>query len=148
MTDMETAGKFINEESVMPFVAIVTVLALLQFLWLGFQVARARARFGIRAPATSGNDVFERHFRVQMNTLEQLVMFLPTLWIFATYVSALWASALGVIFILGRAIYSVSYVRNPASRSLGFALTATPTLVMFVGIVIWAVRAILLGAVQ
>lgn len=130
----------------MPFVAIVTMLALLQFFWLGFRVARARSRFGIRAPATSGNEIFERYYRVQMNTQEQLVLFLPTLWIFASYVSALWASALGVIFILGRAIYSASYVRNPASRALGFALTATPTLVMFVGVLVWAVRAILLGA--
>lgn len=130
----------------MPFVAIVTVLALLQFFWLGFQVGAARGRYGIAAPATTGNDIFERHFRVQMNTLEQLVMFLPALWIFAAYVSPLWAAALGVVFILGRAIYAASYVRNPKSRSLGFGLTAFPTLAMLIGIVVWAVRAILLGA--
>lgn len=130
----------------MPFVAIVTVLALLQFLWMGFQVASARGRYGVAAPATSGNEVFERHFRVQMNTLEQLVMFLPVLWIFAAYISPLWAAALGVVFILGRAIYAVSYVRDPKTRSLGFGLTALPTLAMFIGILIWAVRAILLGA--
>jgi uncharacterized MAPEG superfamily protein len=130
----------------MPFVAIVTVLALLQFLWLGFQVAFARTRYGVAAPATTGNEVFERHFRVQMNTLEQLVMFLPALWIFATYISPLWAAALGVVFILGRAIYAISYVRDPKSRALGFGLSAFPTLAMLIGIVIWAVRAILLGA--
>jgi glutathione S-transferase len=130
----------------MPFVAIVTVLALLQFFWLGFQVASARARYGVAAPATTGNDIFERHFRVQMNTLEQLVLFLPALWIFAAYISPLWAAALGVVFILGRAIYAASYVRNPKSRSLGFGLTAFPTLAMLIGIVVWAVRAILLGA--
>ena len=130
----------------MPFVAIVTVLALLQFFWLGFQVAAARGRYGVAAPATTGNEIFERHFRVQMNTLEQLVLFLPALWIFAAYISPLWAAALGVVFILGRAIYAASYVRNPKSRSLGFGLTAFPTLAMMIGIVVWAVRAILLGA--
>ena len=130
----------------MPFVAIVTVLALLEFLWLGFRVASARSRFGVAAPATTGHEVFERHFRVQMNTLEQLAMFLPALWIFAAYISPLWAAALGVVFILGRAIYAISYVRDPKTRSLGFALTSLPTLAMFVGILVWAVRAILLGA--
>lgn len=130
----------------MPFVAIVTVLALLQFFWLCMQVARARVRYGVAAPATSGNELFERHFRVQMNTLEQLVMFLPALWIFAAYVSPLWAAALGVVFILGRAIYAMSYVRDPKSRSLGFGLTAFPTVVMLIGVAVWAVRAILMGA--
>src|ERR1044072_4952643 len=130
----------------MPFVAIVTVLALLQFFLLAFRVAGARVRYGVAAPATSGNEVFERHFRVQMNTLEQLVLFLPTLWIFAHYVSPLWAAALGVVFIIGRAIYATSYVRDPKSRSLGFGLTAIPNLLMMLGIAIWAVRAILLGA--
>jgi len=130
----------------MPFVAIVTVLALLEFLWLGFRVASARSRFGVAAPATTGHEVFERHFRVQMNTLEQLAMFLPALWIFAAYISPLWAAALGVVFILGRAIYAISYVRDPKTRSLGFALTSLPTLAMFVGILVWAARAILLGA--
>lgn len=130
----------------MPFVAIVTVLALLQFLWLGFQVAFARTRYGVAAPATTGHEVFERHFRVQMNTLEQLVMFLPSLWIFATYISPLWAAALGVVFILGRAIYAMSYVRDPKTRSLGFGLSAFPTLAMMIGILAWAVRSILVGA--
>ncbi|MBM0104132.1 MAPEG family protein [Steroidobacter sp. S1-65] len=130
----------------MPFVAIVTALALGQFFMLGFRVARARTRYGIRAPATSGNEVFERHFRVQMNTLEQLVIFLPALWIFASFISPLWAAALGVVWLLGRAIYAISYVRDPKSRALGFALTALPTLSMILGILIWGVRAILLGA--
>lgn len=127
----------------MPYVAIVTVLALIEFLWLGIRVGRARAQFNIPAPATTGNDVFERHFRVQGNTLEQLVMFLPSLWIFAFYVSPIWAAALGVVFMIGRAIYAISYVRDPKSRSLGFALTSIPTLIMMIGILVWAVRALL-----
>ncbi len=130
----------------MPFVAIVTALALVQFFLFGLRVARARGRYGVPAPATTGHEVFERHFRVQMNTLEQLVIFLPALWIFASYISPLWAAALGVVFLLGRAIYAISYVQDPKSRALGFALTALPTLAMLIGIVIWGVRAILLGA--
>ncbi|MFC4310228.1 MAPEG family protein [Steroidobacter flavus] len=130
----------------MPFVAIVTVLALLQFFYLSFQVARARTRYGVAAPATTGNEVFERHFRVQMNTQEQLMLFLPSLWIFGAYVSPLWAAALGVVFILGRAIYAAAYVKDPKSRALGFALTILPSFAMMIGILVWAIRAILIGA--
>lgn len=130
----------------MPFVAIVTVLALLQFFYLSLQVGRARSRYGVAAPATSGNEIFERHFRVHMNTQEQLVMFLPSLWIFSAYISSLWAAALGVVFILGRAIYAISYVRDPKTRSLGFGLTILPTMAMMIGILVWAIRAILMGA--
>ncbi|MGH8178808.1 MAG: MAPEG family protein [Steroidobacter sp.] len=126
----------------MAYVAIVTVLALLQFVWLGLSVGRARAKYGIHAPATSGNEVFERHFRVHMNTLEQLVLFLPSLWIFANYVSPIWAAGLGVVFIIGRFIYASTYVRDPKSRSLGFALTALPSFGMMAGILWWAVGAL------
>lgn len=128
----------------MPYVALVTVLALLEFQWFGIMVARARSQFGIKAPATTGNEVFERYFRVQMNTLEQLVMFLPSLWIFAHFVSPIWAAALGAVFVIGRAIYAASYIRDPKTRALGFALTALPTLLMLVGIAVWAVRAIII----
>jgi glutathione S-transferase len=131
----------------MPYLAIVTILALLEFLWFGVLVARARAKHGVPAPATVGNELFERQFRVHMNTLEQLVVFLPTLWIFGHYVSPLWAAALGAVFIIGRAIYAVSYLRNPRSRTLGFALSALPSMAMMVGIVIWAIKAIASGAV-
>ena len=127
----------------MHYVAIVTVVALLQFFWFGWQVGAARSKYNIPAPAISGNEVFERVFRVQMNTLEQLVVFLPALWIFASYVSALWAAVLGAVFIIGRAVYSMTYVRDPKSRSIGFALTALPNLALLIGILIWAVRALM-----
>jgi glutathione S-transferase len=130
------------EGKLMPYVAVVTVVALLEFLFFGIQVARARAKYGIHAPATSGHEIFDRHFRVQMNTLEQLVMFLPTLWIFARFVSPLWAASFGFVFIIGRAVYAVSYVRDPKRRSLGFALTSLPNLIMMVWIVVWAIEAI------
>lgn len=129
----------------MHYVAIVTVVALLEFLVFGFLVARARAKYGIAAPAVSGNEMFERYFRVQMNTLEQLLQFLPVLWIFAHYANANWAAVLGVVFIIGRAVYCRSYVRDPKTRSLGFALTALPILIMMIGILWQAIRALMAG---
>ena len=129
----------------MPYVAIVTVLALLQYTWFGLMVGRAREKYGIAAPATSGNEVFERHFRVHMNTLEQLVMFLPVLWIFGYMVSQIWAAGLGVVYLIGRAVYARAYVRDPKSRSLGFGLTSVPMLLMLLGILIWSVKALIVA---
>jgi hypothetical protein len=119
------------------------VVALLQFFWFGWQVGVARGKYSIAAPAVSGNESFERVFRVHMNTLEQLVVFLPALWIFASYISPLWAAGIGAVFIVGRALYARSYVRDPKSRSAGFALTALPELALLIGILIWAVMALM-----
>ena len=120
----------------MGYVLVVIVLALLQFLLFGLAVGRARARHGIHAPAVSGNEIFERYFRVHMNTLEQLVMFLPAIWLFAQFVDPHWAAALGGVYLLGRTIYFYSYIRDPRSRALGFALSSLPTLLMLAG-VLW-----------
>jgi glutathione S-transferase len=125
----------------MPYLAIVTVIALLEFFWFGTMVGRARARFNVPAPAMTGNEGFERYFRVHMNTLEQLIAFLPVLWIFGYYVSEIWGAALGVVYIVGRAIYYAAYIKDPKSRSLGFALTVLPIFAMMIGILIWAVNA-------
>lgn len=126
----------------MPYVAIVTVVALLQFFWFGWQVGAARAKYNIAAPAVTGNEIFERVFRVQMNTLELLVVFLPSLWLFASYISPIWASVLGAIFIIGRALYARSYVKDPKARSAGFAMSALPALLLLLGVLIWAVWAL------
>ena len=129
----------------MHYVAIVTLLALLEFLWFGILVGRARGKYGIAAPAISGNEIFERQFRVHMNTLEQLIVFLPALWIFARYMNPVWGAALGVVFVVGRAVYASAYMRNPKSRSLGFALTSLPTLFLLIGAAWGAIRAIVAG---
>jgi glutathione S-transferase len=117
----------------MAYVDIVTTLALLQFIVFLMQVARARGKYGVPAPATTGNEIFERHFRVQQNTLEQLILFLPGLYLFAHYFNPLWAAALGLIYLIGRQVYSASYVNDPKTRSAGFGLTFLPTIVLIVG---------------
>ncbi len=130
----------------MPYVELVIGLALVEFFVFGLAVARARGRYNVPAPATTGNEVFERYFRVQMNTLEQLIIFIPSIWIFAHYVSAYVAAGLCVIFIIGRAIYFRTYVSDPKRRELGFALTAFPNLILLGGAIIGSIRAALVAS--
>lgn len=127
----------------MAWVQIVTVAALLQFIAFAWAVGRARVRHDVAAPATAGHPVFERHFRVHQNTLEQLVAFLPALWLFALRVDPQWAAGLGLVYLVGRLLYFLSYTRDPRTRSLGFVMSALPTLVMLVGVLLSAVRSLL-----
>src|SRR5256884_7929070 len=103
----------------MPFVHLVIALALVEFFLFGVAVARARARYNIPAPATTGNEVFERYFRVQMNTLEQLVIFVPAVLLFARYVNAYVAAALGGVFLIGPGPYFHRYRPSAARRPTG-----------------------------
>jgi hypothetical protein len=127
----------------MPYVDIVTALAVLQFVVFGFKVGGARGRLGVKAPATTGNEVFERYFRVQQNTMEMLVVFIPGLYLFSRYFSPLIAVALGVIYLIGREIYAASYVKEPAKRSAGYGLSFLPAAILVVGGLIGAVRALI-----
>lgn len=129
----------------MAYVLLVIVLALLQFVLFGIAVGRARGRYGVHAPAVSGNEHFERYFRVHMNTLEQLIVFLPALWLFAQFVDPHWAAALGAVYLVGRTLYFLSYVKDPKSRELGFALSMLPSLAMLVGVLVEIVRMLSLG---
>jgi uncharacterized MAPEG superfamily protein len=122
----------------MPLVAIVTVLALIQYIVQGVRVGQARQRYGVEAPATTGHAVFERHFRVHQNTLEQLVIFLPGLWMFGWSVSWPIAALLGVVFIAARFIYERGYVADPGRREKGFMLTAIVNGVLLIGALIGA----------
>ena len=124
----------------MAYVDIVTALALLQFMVFGFKVAKARGRYGIVAPAIAGNEIFERYFRVQQNTLEQLIVFLPALYVFSHYYSPLVAAALGVVYLIGREIYAFTYVKDPKKRELGFVLTVLPLAILIFGGLFGAIR--------
>lgn len=125
----------------MPLVHLVVGLALVQFLFFCFAVGRARGTYKVAAPATTGNEMFERYFRVQMNTLELLIIFVPSILIFGQYFGAYVAVALGVIYLVGRLIYFTSYVKDPKSRSVGYGLSALPVMVLLAGSIFGAIRA-------
>jgi uncharacterized membrane protein YecN with MAPEG domain len=128
----------------MPLVHLVIGLALVQFLYFAFAVGKARETWKVPAPATTGNEVFERYFRVQMNTLELLVVFLPASVLFAQYLSSYIAAALGVVYLIGRFVYFSSYVKEPKSRSLGYGLSVLPVMVLLGGALVGAIRAAVL----
>ncbi len=128
----------------MPLVQLVIGLALAQFFFFLFAVGRARHTYKVAAPATTGNAVFERYFRVQMNTLELLVMFVPSILLFSQFFSAYIAAALGAVYLVGRFVYFVSYVKDPNSRAVGFSLSVLPVGALVVGAVIGAIRAAVL----
>jgi len=117
----------------MELVVIVIMLALLEYIWLGARVGLARGRTGVQAPAVTGNEEFERHFRVHYNTIEQLIMFIPGIWFFAQYVHVLGAVVVGLVFIAGRAMYAISYVKDPATRGVGMMLTVFPCYILILG---------------
>ncbi len=126
----------------MEAIAIVTILALLQFVWISVQVGTMRGRHGVKAPAISGHPDFERAFRVQQNTMEQLVVFLPALWMFGHFVKPLWGAGFGLVFIIGRFVYRAEYLKDPGSRSPGFMITFLPTAIMLVWLLVALLRAL------
>jgi glutathione S-transferase len=115
------------------FTALVTCLTILSYFFIIFRVGKARAAFGIKAPATTGNPDFERVFRVQMNTLEWMVAFLPSLWLFAIYVNDPIAAVLGLIWIVGRMLYLTGYSQAAEKRELGFAIQGGATALLWLG---------------
>jgi uncharacterized membrane protein YecN with MAPEG domain len=117
----------------MEIVAVVIVLSLMEYVVFAMLVGRARGQYGVKAPAIAGHEIFERYFRVQQNTLELLVAFVPAMWLFGTYVSATWAALLGLVFIVGRVVYLLGYVADPAKREIGFGLSVLPLFVLLIG---------------
>lgn len=123
--------------------AIVTALALLQFTWFSIQVGSMRAKHGVKAPAMSGPPEFERMMRVQQNTMEQLVVFVPALWLHAYLVNPRWAAAIGLVFIISRFIYRAAYLRDPAKRGLGFTTGFIAIAVLLVWALVTALYAVI-----
>jgi uncharacterized membrane protein YecN with MAPEG domain len=128
------------------FPALITCLALLVYFWNFMNVGMARGKHKIVAPATTGHPDFERKLRIQQNMVEQLVFFIPAVWIFSLTVSVLIGAALGLLFVVGRVLYSVSYAKDPAKRGPGFMIAGFPTMILLFGALIGVIRLFLLDA--
>jgi uncharacterized MAPEG superfamily protein len=122
--------------------ALITALTVFLQVWMMVIVGRAREKYGVAAPATTGNPDFERAFRVQMNTLESTMMFLPALWVFATFLSNRWAAIVGAVWLIGRAWYAIGYQRDAAARSKGFLVSISSIAVLTLGGLYGVVRAL------
>jgi len=117
----------------MEYVALVTVLLVMQLMFFMGRVGMARGKYEIEAPAISGHEVFERTFRVHQNTIEQLLLILPSMWVCAHYTSTTVAAGAGLAFLIGRFVYAAQYVADPKSRGPGMGIGFIAIVVCVVG---------------
>ncbi len=106
----------------LPLTALITLMAIALMFWTAIGVGRARVKYEVKAPATSGNDMFDRAYRVQMNTMESALMMLPALWVYAAFIGDTGAAAMGLAWVAGRIWYALAYQKDPAKRGGGFSL--------------------------
>ncbi len=123
--------------------AIVTLLALLEYMFFTLRVGLSRAKYQVIAPAISGSPEWERLYRVQQNTLEQLMVFLPALWVFSVFVSPMVGAGIDLFFVIGRLLYSASYIKDPQSRGPGFLMGFLANVTLILGGIGGAVRSLL-----
>jgi glutathione S-transferase len=116
----------------MHWVAVITVLALVEYLIFQGMTGAARGKADLPAPKVVGDEHYERWYRVQMNTLEQLIIFLPALWLCGHFGATTVAAVAGGVFVVARAIYAASYIQDPKKRTLGFVLGYLANLVLLV----------------
>jgi glutathione S-transferase len=128
--------------SELPLTTLVTVMAICLYFYMGLRVGLSRTKLNVPAPATTGDPTFERMNRVHMNTLEGMPIFLPLLWLFATYHSDKIAAALGLVWIIGRIIYMLAYTVDAGKRGAGFGIQFLAVIVLMVGTIIGAVQAL------
>ena len=127
----------------MEYVTIVILLALIPYVWFSIQVGRARGRFEVQVPATSGNDGFERYFRAHQNTTERLVVFLLAIFACGYFVNSLFAALMGLVFITGRGLYFRGYTDPEKSRTAGFAIGESANILMILSTLFVTVTSLL-----
>jgi glutathione S-transferase len=127
----------------MDLIAAVVLLAVLEYMVFGGLVGAARGRYKVAAPATVGHPQFERTFRVHYNTLEMMVAFIPAIWLFGLYTDPRWGAGLGVLFVVGRALYAVGYIRAPEKREVGAMMSFAAVAILAFGALFGVVRRLL-----
>ena len=115
------------------WLSLITIAALIEYFVFVFLTGQARGRYNVEAPATTGNPIFERYYRVQQNTLEQLVIFIPALWLYNEYVGTRTAFLLGLVFVIGRAVYADGYIKEPSKRQTGALATFAANGILVIG---------------
>jgi glutathione S-transferase len=131
-TDSILPGQTFKEMD-MKCTAWTTLAALLVYFWVSANVGRARGKYKVPAPSIDGPVAFQSIYRVQANTVEQMVLFLPALWMCAYFLGDRWAAAGGVAWIAGRIIYALGYYKDPARRGLGFGISLLASLALMAG---------------
>ena len=126
----------------MAWVDLVGVAALIQLVLFSVLVGRARRDCAVPAPATTGHPIFERYYRVQMNTVETLLAFLPGLWLAARYWPPHEVAAIGAVYLVGRVVYLRGYVSDPGKRHTGYVLSMVPTMLLLLGALVGAIRSL------
>ncbi|MBX3508796.1 MAG: MAPEG family protein [Parvibaculum sp.] len=119
-----------------PLTGLVTIITLIVYFWMAFKVGKARAAFGIPAPRMDGPDDFLRVLRVQGNTAENLLLFLPAIWLFALTVGDIWAAGIGIFYPVGRVLYARGYYAEALKRSTGFTVGLAATMILLLGALI------------
>ena len=127
----------------MEYVAIVIIITLIEYLVFGILVGMARGKYNCPAPATSGDPIFERYYRVQINTSEQLLIFLPAIVIYGYYGNPMIAAGVGLVFPVSRLIYLQTYVADPAKRGRGFLPGFLATAFLLIGGLVAVVQTLL-----
>lgn len=127
----------------MEYATLVIMLALAQYLFFVIKTGQFRGKYEINAPACTGDVNFERMFRIQQNTLEQLVVFIPALLAFSYFVSPVWGPCLGLVFVVGRFVYFHGYLNDPAKRGPGMLMTFIPNCLLVLGAFVGAILALI-----
>lgn len=128
----------------LPFTSLVTLLAVALMFWTAIIVGKARAKYDVKAPATSGHEMFDRAYRVQMNTIESAMLLLPSMWMYAGLIGDLGAGVSGAIWVAGRVWYALAYQQDPAKRGPGFGISLLAIAGMWAGS-LWAVIQLLMA---
>jgi len=120
--------------------ALITTFTLILLFGVAFNVSKARVRYKVDAPATTGHPKFELAYRVQMNTLENAVVFIPALWLFSYYVSVSWGAILGSTWLIGRIWYAFAYCKDAKKRAGGFGLSLLSFVILTIGVLIEIIK--------